>query len=237
MTPPSPAMSPRFTSGRPELRGVLAATIRSQASAISKPPPSAHPSTAAMSGLRTTAWVSPPNPRPGRIGVSPFANAFRSMPALNVPPAPVSTPTDSVGSASSRSSAAASWTATSRLTAFFCAGPVDGDRQDAVVTLGEHQLRRYFGCGHFAFSCSGAAGITFCSRSWSIVVGAESQLCEDLVVVLSVLGCAPGRHPGDPAEGDRVVDRVVQVRGTLDRHDDARRRAAADPRPPPRASG
>ena len=121
MTPPSPAMSPRFTSVSPNF-AVSAATIRSQASAISKPPPSAHPSTAAMSGLRTTAWVSPPNPRPGRIGVSPFANAFRSMPALNVPPAPVSTPTDSVGSASSSSRAAASWTATSRLTAFFCAG-------------------------------------------------------------------------------------------------------------------
>ena len=38
---------------------------------------------------------------------------------------------------------------------------VDGDRQDTVMWFGEHQVRRYFSCCHFAFSCSGATGITF----------------------------------------------------------------------------
>src|SRR6185312_15160915 len=43
---------------------------------------------------------------------------------------------------------------------------VDGDRQNAVVTLGEYQVRRYVSCGHLTVSCSGATGITLCSRSW-----------------------------------------------------------------------
>ena len=49
--PPAPAMSPRLTSGTPN-RVPFEATIRSQESTISKPPATAKPSTAAMSGLR-----------------------------------------------------------------------------------------------------------------------------------------------------------------------------------------
>ena len=201
MTPPSPAMSPRFTSVSPNF-AVSAATIRSQASAISKPPPSAHPSTAAMSGLRTTAWVSPPNPRPGRIGVSPFANAFRSMPALNVPPAPVSTPTDNVGSASSTSRAACQLDRDLAADGVLLCRAVDGDRQNTVVTLGEHQLRRYFSCGHFAVSCSGATGITFCSRSWAMS-SALNPSCARTSSLCSP--CSGARREGTLASPRRVI--------------------------------
>ena len=47
----------------------------------------------------------PHSPRPGNEGVSPLRNALRSMPEENVPPAPVSTPTESALSASSSSAA------------------------------------------------------------------------------------------------------------------------------------
>ena len=51
-------MSPRLTSGMPN-RAPLEATIRSQDKAISKPPATAKPSTAAMSGLRAARSVMP----------------------------------------------------------------------------------------------------------------------------------------------------------------------------------
>ena len=53
---------------------------RSQASTISKPPPSAHPSTAAISGLAGGRSTMPPKPRAGSLTCSPAANALRSMP-------------------------------------------------------------------------------------------------------------------------------------------------------------
>jgi hypothetical protein len=55
-SPPAAATRPRLTSGMPNLAS-SAATIRSQASATSQPPASAHPSTAAISGLRGGALV------------------------------------------------------------------------------------------------------------------------------------------------------------------------------------
>ena len=48
--PPPPAIRPRLTSGSPN-RAVSAATTRSQANASSKPPPTAAPFTAAITGL------------------------------------------------------------------------------------------------------------------------------------------------------------------------------------------
>src|SRR5258707_746360 len=61
---------PRVTSGKPK-RASSAATITSQVSASSKPPPSAQPSTAATSGFLIAAQVSPPHPGPGSTGSSP----------------------------------------------------------------------------------------------------------------------------------------------------------------------
>src|SRR4051812_16500278 len=59
----------------------------------------------------------PANPRPSTTGSSPSRNAFRSMPEQNEPPAPVSTPTESSGSRSRSSTAAASPRASAAFTA------------------------------------------------------------------------------------------------------------------------
>src|SRR5262249_58111952 len=85
---PRPATSPLVTSGRPNV-AVSLATIRSHASAISNPPARAYPSTAAMTGLAGGRWVMPPKPRPPAREFSPARNPLRSIPAENVPPAPV----------------------------------------------------------------------------------------------------------------------------------------------------
>src|SRR5712691_873495 len=42
-----------------------------------------------MIGLAGGRSVIPAKPRPGTVGMSPARNPFRSMPAQNVPPAPV----------------------------------------------------------------------------------------------------------------------------------------------------
>src|SRR5204863_6972255 len=80
---PPAATRPRLTSGVPK-RASRAATIRSQARAISNPPATAQPSTAAISGLRGGAWTMPAKPRPATYGRSPATNAFRSIPAQRV---------------------------------------------------------------------------------------------------------------------------------------------------------
>ena len=59
--PPAPAIRPRLASGMPKV-ACSAATTRSHESMISKPPASADPFTAAMTGLGKSRWVSPPNP-------------------------------------------------------------------------------------------------------------------------------------------------------------------------------
>src|SRR6476646_764168 len=90
-------MSPRFTSGRPN-DAAVEATTRSHASTSSIPPPTAYPSTAAMSGLvrwRRTKPTSPPR------GVGPPVPAPRSAPAENTVAVPVSTPHQSSRSSSS----------------------------------------------------------------------------------------------------------------------------------------
>jgi hypothetical protein len=64
----------------------------------------------------------PPRPRPGTETFSPARNALRSMPALNVPPAPVTTPSVRSARSSSSVSAAAMPSDTARLIAFFARG-------------------------------------------------------------------------------------------------------------------
>src|SRR6516165_1577776 len=75
-----------------------------------------------MSGLRGGVMVMPPKPRPGIIGLSPRIQALRSIPAQNVPPAPVSTPTRRSPSASSSSAAAARARAAAPSSAFLASG-------------------------------------------------------------------------------------------------------------------
>src|SRR5215469_1531556 len=119
--PPAPATRPRLTSGKPNFAASLA-TIRSHARTNSNPPASAYPSTAAMIGFAGGCWTKPPKPRSATIGESPDRKPLRSMPALNVPPAPVSTSTRTSGLASKSSTAAAMPRATSPLTAFLASG-------------------------------------------------------------------------------------------------------------------
>src|SRR3954454_16287811 len=114
-------MSERLTSGMPNF-APEAATIRSHASAISKPPATAKPSKAAISGLRDALWSMPAKPRSPTQGRSPVTSALRSMPAQKNPPAPVRTPTLRPSSASSSSSPAAIPSASGRLTALRASG-------------------------------------------------------------------------------------------------------------------
>src|SRR3954451_19763129 len=118
---PPAATSERLTSGTPSFAS-RAATMRSQASALSSPPATAKPSTAAISGLRDARWTMPAKPRSPPHGRSPVTNALRSIPAQKKPPAPVRTPTLRPSSASSSSSPAAIPSASGRLTALRASG-------------------------------------------------------------------------------------------------------------------
>src|SRR5690606_34460701 len=120
-SPPPAAISERLTSGRPSLASD-AATMRSHASAISRPPATAKPSMAAMSGLRGGLVANPPKPRSPTTGASPCRNPLRSIPALKPGPSPRRIPRRSCGSASSSSMAAASSRATWPLTALRASG-------------------------------------------------------------------------------------------------------------------
>src|ERR1035437_7419968 len=75
-----------------------------------------------MTGLAGGRSTMPPNPRPPASGFSPVRKPFRSMPAQNVPPAPVSTITRISVRASRSSSAAAMAPATASLTALRAVG-------------------------------------------------------------------------------------------------------------------
>src|SRR4051794_17128145 len=118
---PPAATSERLTSGMPSLAPLLA-TMRSQASAISKPPATAKPSIAAISGLRDARCTMPAKPRSPTHGRCPETNALRSMPAEKPLPAPVSTPTCSSWVSSSSSRASATPWARSPLTALRASG-------------------------------------------------------------------------------------------------------------------
>src|SRR3954449_3883591 len=118
---PPAATNERLTSGMPSLAPLLA-TIRSQARAISKPPATAKPSTAAISGLREARWTMPAKPRSPIHGRWPVTNALRSMPAEKPLPAPVRMPTCSSWVSSSSSRASATPCARSPLTALRASG-------------------------------------------------------------------------------------------------------------------
>src|SRR6476620_731748 len=118
---PPAATSERLTSGIPSF-APRAATMRSQARAISRPPATAKPSIAAISGFFEPRWTMPANPRSPTHGRSPATKALRSMPAQNALPAPVRMPPLSSGASSSSSSAAATPSASGRLTALRASG-------------------------------------------------------------------------------------------------------------------
>src|SRR5262245_36008114 len=104
-TPPARAARPTRGSGRAKV-AVSEATIRSQASAISKPPPIATPLTAAITGFGLSKReVSPAKPVRGISGFAPApAWNLRSLPALKArSPAPVMIATQRSGSATNSS--------------------------------------------------------------------------------------------------------------------------------------
>src|SRR6266571_3266182 len=75
-----------------------------------------------MTGLAGARSVIPAKPRPSTTGKSPARKAFRSIPALKFPPAPVTISTRTSPRASSSSVARAMPRATSPLTAFLLSG-------------------------------------------------------------------------------------------------------------------
>jgi hypothetical protein len=75
-----------------------------------------------MSGFVGGRSVIPARPRPGIDGDSPFRNALRSIPAQNVPPAPVSTAAAASSRDSNSSIAALIASAVSLSIAFFASG-------------------------------------------------------------------------------------------------------------------
>src|SRR5205807_5158185 len=101
-----------------------AATRRSHHNASSSPPATAWPSIAATTGLLKDMRVGPIGPSPASLRrfPEPAARAFRSKPAQNVPPAPVSTATASCGSASDRAKLSAKAAAVSESTALRTSG-------------------------------------------------------------------------------------------------------------------
>uniref|UniRef100_A0A2M4AWW4 Putative secreted protein n=1 Tax=Anopheles triannulatus TaxID=58253 RepID=A0A2M4AWW4_9DIPT len=86
--PPAPGIMPSFVSTRPSF-ALVATTRISQASAISRPPPSAAPSIAATTGvgicsMLTIIWRSFETKRLTSCGVK-VARSFRSAPAQKIP--------------------------------------------------------------------------------------------------------------------------------------------------------
>ena len=89
LSPPAKAANPTFGSGKAKT-AFSDAIIKSQARAISKPPPIATPLTAAITGLtKSNLEVSPAKPR-GIGGLTlPSACHRKSFPALKARPSPV----------------------------------------------------------------------------------------------------------------------------------------------------
>ena len=100
------------------------AMIRSQASAISKPPPMATPFTAAISGLsRSKRLVRPAKPDGGLPILPPMAWCLRSLPAEKArSPAPVTMPTHWSGSAAKALNASSSSKCIGEWRAFITSG-------------------------------------------------------------------------------------------------------------------
>src|SRR5581483_3310477 len=121
--PPPPGTSPTVTSVSPNT-AVSSATIRSQDSASSQPPPSANPCTAATTGCGSPG-TAPKTPRItgrcARISASLIpARSFRSAPAQNarLPGAPLTTTARTDGSAASSPHSSVSERASPVLIAF-----------------------------------------------------------------------------------------------------------------------
>src|SRR5262249_46337512 len=114
--PPSINGTPQRRQNTPNTAS-RAAMRRSHQSASSRPPATAYPSTAAITGFDNKSRLKPigPSPSSSRRSIrSGSASALGPAPAQKIPPAPVSTATERSSSASKRRKAAARAAAVSR---------------------------------------------------------------------------------------------------------------------------
>ena len=130
--PPASAARPTRGSGNANV-AFSEAMMRSQASAISKPPPMATPLTAAMIGLsQSKREVSPANPPLSQPRFPPAACHFRSLPAQNaLSPAPVTIATHCAGSAENSSNTLSSSKCASVCSALYTSG-----RDSVTIVIG-----------------------------------------------------------------------------------------------------
>src|SRR5882757_70862 len=131
-TPPASAARPTRGSGSAKV-AFSEAMIRSQASAISNPPPIATPLTAAMIGLsQSKREVSPAKPPLSVPRLPPAACHFRSLPAQNaLSPAPVTMATHWSGSAEKSSN-----TLLSSKCASICSALNTSGRDRVIMVIG-----------------------------------------------------------------------------------------------------
>ena len=109
-------------------------------SATSRPPATAKPSIAAISGLTDARRTMPAKPRSPTQGRSPVTNAFRSMPAQKPLPAPVSTPTLSPSSPSSSIERRGDALGQRQVDGVARVGAVERDQQHALASLGQDDV-------------------------------------------------------------------------------------------------
>ena len=121
--PPSMRGTPQRRQKTPNT-AVSSATRRSHHKASSRPPATAYPDTAAITGLERRSRLMPIGPSPSAATRLPRSvpSAVRSAPEQKTPPAPCSTATAASGSASNARNAAASRAAVGPSTALRRAG-------------------------------------------------------------------------------------------------------------------
>ena len=119
--------------------------MMSHASAISRPPPSAKPFTAAMTGFqRSKRAVMPPKPVAGMRGMPCSAVHLRSLPAENAfSPAPVRIATQASGSAAKSSHALRQLLVGSRMQRVHHLGRLMVTRGDVVALLVADELEAH----------------------------------------------------------------------------------------------
>ncbi len=123
IVPPSISGTPQRRQKTPKTAS-RAATRRSHQRASSRPPATAWPSTAAITGFESSMRVGPigPSPCSSTRFTRPVCIAFRSAPAQKQPPTPVSTATARSASPSKRRKASASSAAVGPSTALRASG-------------------------------------------------------------------------------------------------------------------
>ena len=136
-------MIPRVTSGRPK-RAEVEATTTSQAIAISQPPASAAPLTAAIIGFARSPRTSPAKPYGSTSvipAISPAAIAFRSAPAEKATsPLPVTTPTHSSGVGLELGDQPVHRAGHLRVDRVALLGPVEGEERNPAAPLEQDRV-------------------------------------------------------------------------------------------------